>query len=537
MAGGTLAELLERLAGYRNGIHFPESGEVLEYRHIPELAYGLANDLLIEGVTGGDIVGILAPACPGFFQAYFGAIAAGAATCVLPVPSLGADLAERLAPMLEATGIRHVVVAGAFGGFASALSEAWGIPVLRAEDSPPGPTPPAALAEVDTDQVAMMTFTSGSVGRPKGVQLTHDAICEANRDVAEVCGLSASDVFCSWLPLSHDFGINTVLIAMFNDAALHQFNPVQFIRDTQGFLRHIGESGATVVPGPNFGFERMAAAAANWTGPQPDLSRWRMAWSGGEVVQPVTVTRFRDSLARFGLAPTVMSPAYGMAEFAGPICGIPEPERWNVVAVRRDSLEDGGAVEFEPADATGSGIRQIISSGPGFGRTRIRIVDRSGKPLPDRHFGEIEARGPGQMSGYRTAAQPLPAGEPGWFATGDTGFVHDGELYIAGRRKEMIIVAGRNFHAEDVEQIAGAVPGVYKGHAAAIADTLGERIVVFAESVAPDGVAEQVRAAVAEQLGLARVDVRVVGRGELPRTTSGKWRRQELRERLTGEAR
>ncbi|WP_433593505.1 AMP-binding protein [Nocardia sp. CA-145437] len=122
LAGGTPAALLDRLTGYRHAVHFPESGAVLAYRNIPELAYGLAQDLVVEGVESGDIVGILAPACPGFFQAYFGAIAAGAGTCVLPVPSLGADLAERLAPMLTATGIRYVVVADAFGGFAEALS-------------------------------------------------------------------------------------------------------------------------------------------------------------------------------------------------------------------------------------------------------------------------------------------------------------------------------------------------------------------------------------------------------------------------------
>ncbi|GAB2662086.1 AMP-binding protein [Nocardia goodfellowii] len=527
-----LADWLGVLGESRGQASFPERNVVLRYRDLPELADAVAVELRARGVGPGDVVGILASASPEFLTAYFGVLAAGATATVLPVGALGAELVDGLVPLMRTARIRTVLVTELFESVIESLESGGAVDVLAVRRCRPRRARPTA-GSVNPNLIAAVQFSSGSAGMPKAVALSHAAILSGIRDVLAVCRITSADVFTSWLPLSHDFGLHVLLCAMAADADIHLFDPPWFIRRPLAFLQHVAETGTTVFPIPNFAVERLISAAARLADGGLDLSALRMVWNGGEVVRPDTVARFAEVFARFGAARSVMTPAYGMAEIAAPIAGTPEPADLPILFLERDSLEDGRPVavlESPVADARG-----VVSSGPAFGRTEIRIVDQSGSILEQRHFGEIEIRGPAVMSGYLHNPEATAAAmREGWLRTGDTGFIWAGELYVAGRIKDVIIVSGRNFHAEDVEAVAGRIDGVHRGHCVAVADTDSERMVLLVETTEPDPtvVTERVRSQVAQRLGLGSLDVRAVRRGWLPRTTSGKWRRNLVRARL-----
>ncbi len=530
----SLPAWLETLSTARGRIVFPDIGIDMPYRELARRAAGFAEVLRGKGIGAGEVVGVLAPTGPEFLVGFFGVLWAGGTASVLPIPTLGVDLLQKLHPLMSSIGMQHVVVAEVFGRAAAELQVAEHLAVLPIDiDAAVSTARPYATAPT-----AVIQLTSGSIADPKAVQISHSAYLSGFADVRDVCRLSAEDVVALWLPLSHDFGLNTLLCAMSADADVHLVNPYVFIRDPAEFLRYMERARATIFASPNFAYDRLVAAAEELPPAEFDLSSWRMAWNGGEVVRAQTVTRFAEAFARFGVREPVMSPAYGMAEVAAPIAGWPATPGLRIVSADRDSLGRGDRIRLSSDDGA---ARLLVSNGPAFGRSMIRIVDASGAVLPDETIGEIEVRSPSLTSGYRNNAAATAAAFHGdWLRTGDIGLLLDGELYVTGRVKDMVIVAGRNFHAEDVEEIAGRTPGVHRGHCAVVADVEQERLVVVVEVPADlDGsaVATAVRARTQEQLQLADICVYPVGRGWLPRTTSGKWQRHKLLSRLAAEAR
>jgi fatty-acyl-CoA synthase len=533
---GTVLDVLAGLEGKASGgrFLFPDSGEVLTRADLMHRANGLAGELLKAGAGPGDVVGILLPAAPAFPPAVIGVLSSGAAACVLPVPAAirEADaVAGELAAHIRAVGIRHVVTGHPFTAMLGPVVERCpGLTVVDAGSCPALSRPPTDLVVSGTDR-AIVQFTSGSTSRPRAVSLTHQAVLNGAISPIERCELSAADVGYQWLPLFHDFGMIGLMISLCAGFDMHLTSPAAFIKHPAQALRYFTEHGVTICTGPNFAYERLAATAEAGDLPGVDLGRWRIALNGGEQVSAGTVDRFTRALGRYGLPGTAMTPAYGMAEFcAGISIGRPDLVP-STVTVDRLSLVDGRPVRTV---AGGSGW-ELVGQGRPLPGTQARVVDAGGTTLPDGHVGELEVRGTSLMSGYLHDSESTgEALHEGWLRTGDRGFLRGGEIHVSGRIKDMIIVHGRNVHAEDVEAVAQHAPGVYQRHCAAVADQDNERIIVVVETVQPDqaAVAEAVRQAVGERLGLSEVVVHTVTRNRLPRTTSGKWRRAEIRRRL-----
>jgi acyl-CoA synthetase (AMP-forming)/AMP-acid ligase II len=269
-----------------------------------------------------------------------------------------------------------------------------------------------------------------------------------------------------------------------------------------------------------------------------DLSRARILLNGAEPIDPRLVSEFGRHFGASGLAPQAMTPGYGLAEATLGVSFMTSEAVAQVEWLDRDRLNDSGAAR--PVNIDDDNARGVVSCGAPVPGIQIRITAGS-VVLPDRRVGEIEVRGDSVMDGYYRESVPsvLPGG---WYPTGDLGYLADGHLYVTGRRKEMLVIGGRNYYPQDIEDAVRRVPGVYHHHAVAVILPEGsgaggpERIVVLAESAATEAshadLLAALRDAASTQLDGASVEVLLVRRGTLPRTTSGKFQRLLVRERL-----
>jgi len=367
--------------------------------------------------------------------------------------------------------------------------------------------------------------------------LPHTAIV-ANLDAAGEAGrLQDDDVFVSWLPLYHDMGfIGMLTLPMITGAELVLAAPQDFLASPSRWMEWMSEFGGTVSAGPNFSYA-LAARSLRRMG-DLDLSRWRLALSGAEPVDPRTVESFCDAAMRHGFDPRAVFPAFGMAEVA--IAGtFPEPfTGLRVDTVDRDALE----LQNRAIPATGVGARPLALLGRPVPGLEIRVCDPfSRMPLDDRQAGELEIRGTSVTPGYYNHPEATAAAfHDGWLRTGDLAYLVDGELVLCGRIKDMIIVAGRNVFPEDVERAVADVDGVRAGNVVAfgVEGRRGfETVVVVAEIKAddPSPVRDAVARRVKESVGLPAADVVLVQPGTLPKTSSGKLQRSLARTRYLAE--
>ncbi|WP_194289976.1 AMP-binding protein [Nocardia macrotermitis] len=530
----SMSELVDSFHSHPGRIVFPAEGTAVPYRDIPASAYGVAHRLIAAGVRPGETVGVLAPNSSGFVAGFFGAVVAGAAACVLPVRLTGNDPMAQFGPMIAAARMRHVLVAGAFGQFGAELASRCDVTVIRVEECALSADPPA-VAPARPSDTAVLQFSSGSTAAPKGVLISHRAALSATAGSAVRAGVTAEDRILLWAPLFHDLGLFGLLTAMAAGAEAHLMPTVQFIRDTAGALRYLADIRGTGLTGSNFAFDRMITAAGGDALGGSDLSRWRFAVNGGERVTATTLHRFPKALAPWGVRPGVMIPGYALAEATFSVTGNIPGNVTRTVAAQLDSLTSGERAEIRAEAEPRSGATTLVSLGAATDRMEIRLTGPSGAAVADGYCGEVEIRGPALMTGYLDdPAATAAAFHDGWLRTGDIGFLSERELFVCGRIKDMIILSGRNLYAEDLEAVAGQVPGVYRRHCVALVDPAAEQAVLVVESDEPDGpaVAQLVRTAVAQACGLPDVAVHVVGKGQLPRTTSGKWRRSATRELL-----
>jgi fatty-acyl-CoA synthase len=515
---GTLPELLAALADSDRQVVFPREGAVLPHRELPARARSVAAALRDAGVERGDVVGLLLPTGPQWLPAFFGVSLNGAAVAALPLPPVVLDpeaVAGQLEPIVAAAGLRHVVAAGVGRAVATALARLRpGLVVVEAASVPAAQFTGVPVRPEDR---AVVQFSSGSTARPKGVVLTHRAVLAGVSAINAHISTVPGDVLVAWVPLFHDMGLVGLLSSLLTPNDAHLLSPAAFLRDPGAVLEHIAKVGGSIVTGPNFSYERFAEAAR---GRELPLSRWRLAFNGAETVRPDTVAEFERVFGPMGVAPSVMYPCYGMAEATLAIT-LPRPGAVpRMLTVDRDRTEVGRPVPFSAAGRPLAGVGVPV---PGMD---VAITDLAGTLLPDGWLGEIRIHGPAVTSGYLNG-DSLPAG--GWLRTGDLGFFDGGELFIAGSLKEMIVVQGRNFFPEDIEDAVRTLDVVHRRHCVAVVHPLGERMVVVAETGrrSPETTAA-VRGAVQSTLGLSAVDVVLVPPRSLPRTTSGKWQRTRV---------
>jgi fatty-acyl-CoA synthase len=541
VAETSLLARIEHAAGAgRGAITFVGSGppDRVEWGRLHEEARAMAGALQARGISPGDHVALIGPTTRALVTAIQATWMAGAAAVVLPLPMRLASIDEFVAQ--TRTRIRNADAALLVID-----------PELAAFLEPqPGDPPVVGLKELEADRgsayerpavsagdLAVLQYTSGATADPKGVMLPHRAIV-ANLDAAaEVGRLQDDDVFVSWLPLYHDMGfIGLLTLPMISGTELVLAPAQDFLASPSRWMEWLSEFGGTVTAGPNFSYALAARSLRRMN--DLDLSRWRLALSGAEPVDPATMDAFCEAGARHGLDPMAVYPCFGMAEVA--IAGtFPEP----MTGLRLDTV-DRAALETQrrAIPATGEGSRPLAFLGRAVPGLELRICDPfSGAVLDDRVAGELEIRGTSVTPGYYKRPEATAAAfHDGWLRTGDQAYLVDGELVLCGRIKDMIIVAGRNVFPEDVERAVADVDGVRAGNVVAfgIDGRRGfETIVIVAETKADDTtpVRDAVARRVKESVGLAAGDVVLVQPGTLPKTSSGKLQRSLARTRYLAE--
>ncbi|HVZ76486.1 MAG TPA: AMP-binding protein, partial [Gemmatimonadaceae bacterium] len=522
-------------------LHVDDHVEPITYGGLWRGASCIARALVARGVRRGEPVAIMLPTSSDYLQAFMGVLAAGGVAVPLYPPvrldRLGEYLqrqsrilanaeAQLLIAMPEAEPVVRVLRAEA-----PTLASPLTVPALVADGEPLT----SELPVVAADAPALIQYTSGSTGDPKGVLLSHANLLANIRAISSGVDLRPTDVVVSWLPLYHDMGlIGTWLTCMVQGMPLGLMSPLAFLARPERWLWAMHQHRATLAAAPNFAYELCVRKVRDDAIEGLDLSAWRCALNGSEPVSAATLDRFATRFARCGFRREAFMPVYGLAESAVALC-FPPIDRAPLVDIvaREPFARHGRAVPASPDDP--SALR-FVSVGRALRDHEVRVVDDAGADVAERTVGRLWFRGPSCMIGYyhNPDATARAVASDGWIDSGDLAYASGGELFITGRVKDLIIKGGRNLVPQEIEEIAGGVEGVRKGCVVAfgIADPASgtEQLVVIAESHA-ESVAEReqlergVVEAVSVGIGLPPDVVRVVAPGTVPKTPSGKIRR------------
>jgi fatty-acyl-CoA synthase len=501
------------------------------------------------GLRKGDRVALILPEPDTFVLAFIGALTAG----LVPVPmyppmtlakmeAYGETVRHILAssgaralvtvPGLEAMLRTHLVEAVANRGGIEADVRVILDPELQGEL----PERPTAPRDVSLDDLAFLQFTSGSTRKPKGVMVTHRNL-STNAHAIMFDGLRATsrDRGVSWLPLYHDMGLIGFVVAPVYAQVQVKFLPtLNFIRRPAIWLDAIHRFRGSITFAPNFAFALAARAVSDEQSKDWDLSCLKAVGCGAEPIQPDTLRRFVERFSAKGLRPEALLPCYGLAEatLAVTFASLPAPMRTEILDAK--AMHAGSATLADGAEGL-----ELVSCGRTFPGFQLAILGEDGCSLGDRQVGEVWVRGPSVMQGY--FEQPEETQEvlrDGWLRTGDLGYLVNGELFVCGRAKDLIILHGKNYYPQDIERVVSETQGIRPDQCVAFArpGADGEECVIVAEaqtaSVDPREVASQVKQRVRAELGLPVAEVVFIKRNTLPKTSSGKVRRRDTRARL-----
>jgi fatty-acyl-CoA synthase len=398
---------------------------------------------------------------------------------------------------------------------------------------------------VDEAATALLQLTSGSTARPKAVRITHGNLFANLTAMAASAELDDErDVMVSWLPLFHDMGmVGFLTLPMALGIELVKATPADFTNRPTIWAELISRYRGTVTAAPNFAYA-MAARRLSTVGSDAgfDLSTLRVALNGAEPIDPRAVRAFAEAGAVFGLDPRSVVCAYGMAEATLAVSFAPLRIGLQVDVIDAHRLE-ADRVASPTSTMDSSAVRTFPLLGKPLSGLEIRVVDDADAVLPARGVGRLQLRGDAVTPGYLTADGPLPAQDAdGWLDTGDEGYLTEaGEVVVCGRRKDVIIMAGRNIYPTDIERAASTVDGVRPGNVVAVRLDAGVRREAFAVAVesrhAGDEAAErlirkEVAARVVDAVGLRPMYIVVLPPGRLPKTPSGKLRRSATKELL-----
>ena len=546
----TLIEVLEwHVARHPNRLHvtvLQDENTVLGTLTYAELADGarkVAAGLLAADILPRDRVALMLPTGADFFIAFFGVLYAGAVPVPIYPPMQLAKIEEfmrRQAGILRNAGARILVTVPEGLRFASLLKRQ--VPCIEAVESVQSLSSTRAefqpLVADNIAATALIQYTSGSTGDPKGVVLSHANILANIKALGEAIEASSAEVFVSWLPLYHDMGlIGAWLGSLYFAASFYVMSPVSFLARPASWLWAMHRFRATISAAPNFAFEMCAATIDDADLRGLDLSALKLLANGAEPVSVSTLRRFTERFERYGFRPEAMAPVYGLAENAVAVTLPPLGRRPIIDRVSRDALSNGKAKPARPEDENAI---EFAACGHPLSDTEIRIVDDWGREAGDRTEGQLEFRSPSATSGYfRNEAKTRTLFRDGWLDTGDRAYIANVDLFVTGRTKDIIIRAGQHIYPHEVEEALGEIAGIQKGGVAVFgipdATSGTERMIVVAETDEADpAMREQLRAwaqqAAAEIVGASAEDIVLVAPGTVPKTSSGKLRRAAAKE-------
>lgn len=527
--------------------------EPVTYRELLSATHRAADQLHRRGVQPEDRV-VLMTKTPSCFLAYFfGAIGLGAVP--VPLPSAGKlgmpeSFHQRIRNVSRDCEPRIFVAQNAQWylkqGFDRQLEGGW----LEAEkclgDDDNSPQPPDSFdLERPLDEIAYLQYTSGSTGDPRGVIITQRNLSSNLYASARAGCFSSRDRCVSWLPLYHDMGlIGGPLLGIYLKAPPYLMTPSTFVTAPVSWLEACDEFGATFTVAPNFAYSIVAHKVPDSAIEGLDLGSLRLAFNGGEPIDSETVEKFLQRFRRFGFARKALYPVYGLAESTLAVA-FPDPDEEVVYdRVDREQLTESGdanPVEGDDVnDVTFVGVGRVVPDHD------VTIRDpETGQECPERRVGEVTVRGPSVSPGYFTANADSVTDRqsPPEVATGDLGYLADGQLFIVDRIKDLIIIAGRNFVPSDIERQIAPIEGIRRGAVAAFgvrSDQGTERLCLVAEFNpkslrALRDVEAEIKQVVRTQFSLPVAGLVLAPPNSIPKTSSGKIRRHKTREMYTGD--
>jgi acyl-CoA synthetase (AMP-forming)/AMP-acid ligase II len=545
----TLAELVTVRAlenPSRVAFSFVDAESVLELSHrdLERQARSFALELSAE-TRPGERALLVYPPGPAYVVAFFACALAG----VVPVPLFPPPAHRTLGRLRAILSDAGATLALTDRTSAHRLISNQGklVPGLRVLTIDPfGSSTGELRSPVRSDDVALLQYTSGSTALPKGVVVTHDNILANAAIVTEAFSLTQDDISVSWLPPYHDMGlIGSTITPLATGFPAVFMTPLAFLRRPLTWLQTISRFHGTISGAPNFAYALCVAKRTPERTADLDLSSWRVAFTGAEPVRATTLDDFTRAFAPWGFRRERFHPCYGLAESTLLVSGLPRAAVPVTLALDADALAAGRAVP-----ASSEKARVVVGCGKPPAAVNVVIVEPDTHVrLRDGDIGEIWVASPSNARGYWRRSDDdifgarLADGDGPYLRTGDTGFLNDGQLFVTGRRKEIIIVNGRNLYPRDIEEIACAAhPALDPDGSVAFSIVAREQeaIVFTSELRSTDPVlrreaAAAVRAALVRELDVALHDVHFVQPGAIPRTSSGKLRRLAMRDEYYAE--
>ncbi len=543
--GRTLVDsLLTQVKHTPNKVHIylmQEDGSesTITYQMLYDKAMALAGGLIARGLKPDETVAIMLPTSEDFFVSFMGILLSGGIPVPIYPPMRPSRLEEyvlREANLLRNAGARFLItfpqaqtLSYLIQGLIPSMHEVITVAKLSASHEPF--TPPVILP---TDP-AFIQYTSGSTGNPKGVLLTHANILANLNAAAEVINVTPQDRIVSWLPLYHDMGlIGCWFGSLYYSVPLSIMSPLTFISRPETWLWAIHTHKGTLTAAPNFAYELCIRRIKDKDIQGLDLSSLRLVLNGAEAIHPETLRRFIERFEPYGFKPSAMYPVYGLAESTVALAFPPiSRQQPRIDVIKRDELENNKiAVTADPEDKHAS---EFVGCGSAIPGHQIKIVDKDGVDLPERTVGRLLFKGPSCMEGYYNNPTATAAiKHDGWIDSGDFAYIAEGDVFITGRTKDVIIKAGKNIYPDDIEDITGKVPGIRSGRVIAFGvedKSKGtERLIIVAETMekdkeARDHIVAEVTSKLVIELGLPPDEVVLARPGTIPKTSSGKLQR------------
>lgn len=546
----TLGDALDYAAQGSRGLNFHDARGTLTraypFSEMRDDALAQARRLIAAGVKPQDRIALIAETGTDFASLFFGVIYAGAWPVPLPLPtSFGGSqhYIDQLSVQLDSCDPSMLFYPAELSAMAGEAARLKGVEGIDWESFATREAPQVDLPKASTDDIAYLQYSSGSTRFPHGVAITHHALLNNLSAHSHGMKLEDSDRCVSWLPWYHDMGlVGCFLSVVANQVSTDYLKTEDFARRPLAWLDLISRNqGTTLSYSPTFGYDICARRMSSQTKASErfDLSRWRVAGNGADMIRPDVMQNFVDAFADAGFKASAFLPSYGLAEATLAVSIMPPGEGILVELVEETQLSGGINGGDRPQR-----FRAIVNCGKAVKDMEIEIREEDGTPLPDRAIGKVWCRGPSVMVGYFRDPESTDACmKDGWLDTGDMGYLSEGYIYIVGRAKDMIIVNGRNHWPQDIEWAVEQLPAFKQGDVAAFAITTpgGEEtpaVLVQCRTSDDDErqkLREEIRERVRAVTGMNCV-IELIPPRTLPRTSSGKLSRAKARNQyLNGE--
>ena len=546
----TFGEALDFAAKGAKGLNFHDPRGRLTrpypYRELREDALATARRLIARGFVPGDRVALVAETGPDFAALFSGAVYAGVWPVPLPLPtSFGGkeNYIDQLAVQLASSDPKALLYPAELAEMAGAAAARQGCEGLTYEDFAGEPAPQVALPAADPDAICYLQYSSGSTRFPHGVAVTHRALLANLAGHAHGMGFQDGDRCVSWLPWYHDMGlVGCFLSPIANQMSVDYLKTEDFARRPLAWLDLISRNpGTTLSYSPTFGYDICARRISSQTNvaDRLDLSRWRVAGNGADMIRPDVMQGFVNAFARAGFKAAAFLPSYGLAEATLAVTVMPPGEGIRVELVEEERLSGQPRDLSRPAR-----YRAIVNCGVPVRGMEVEVRGQADTPIADHHIGKVWCRGSSVMHSYfRDPESTAACMVGGWLDTGDMGYMARGYLFIVGWAKDMIIINGKNHWPQDIEWAVEQLPGFHQGDIAAFsveADNGEETPAVLVHCRVSDPeerikLREAIRDKVRSVTGMNCV-IELVPPRTLPRTSSGKLSRAKAKKLyLSGE--